>query len=174
MQVEGTLVLVDLLRDFVEPDGALTCGPDGLEATHRAAHYLALWREKGLPVIHLMDRHRPDDQEFLVWPPHCVEGTPGAQPHPDVEPRPGEVVIPKRRYSGFFGTDLDNLLREQGTKTINLVGVCTNICVLYTAADAKMRGYDVRVLEDACASYDPDAHRFAIREMKDTLKVRVT
>lgn len=173
MQPEGGLVLVDLVRDFVDPDGVLSCGADGQAAVQAAAAHLGAWREARLPVIHITDRHRPDDREFQYWPPHAVEGTPGAEIHPLVAPVPGETVIPKRRFSAFFGTDLDNLLRESGIQKLSICGVCTNICVLYTAVDAQMRGYDVTILSDACASYARKAHSFALGELRDTIKVHV-
>lgn len=173
MKVEGALLLVDLVRDFIDPGGALSCGQDGLAAAERAARHLEAFRRAGLPVIHVTDRHRPDDREFRYWPPHCVEGTWGAEIHPLVAPLAGETVVPKRRFSGFFGTDLDNVLRELGVRTVSIAGVCTNICVLYTSVDAQMRGYDVRVLQDACASYDGRAHAFALSELANTIKVEV-
>jgi nicotinamidase/pyrazinamidase len=130
-------------------------------------------RREGWPVVWVCDRHQPDDSEFQVWPAHCVAGTRGAELVPPLEPREGEKVVPKRRYSGFFGTDLDLYLREQGVDEVVLAGVCTNICVLYTAADARMRGYRVTVLRDAVASFDRDAHQWALRELERTLGAKV-
>ena len=169
----GALVIVDLIEDFVDPEGALSCGDAGLRAAERAGEHLKAWRAEGLPVFHVTDRHRPDDAEFRFWPPHAVEGTWGARIHRSVTPAPGELIVPKRRFSGFFGTDLDGLLRESDLHELSICGVCTNICVLYTSVDAQMRGYDVSVLADACASYDAQAHAFALRELRDTIKVHV-
>jgi nicotinamidase/pyrazinamidase len=77
-----------------------------------------------------------------------------------------EKALPKRRYSGFFGTDLDLRLRENGIKTIILVGVLTDICVMYTSADASARGYEVIVIKDATGSTSRENHEFAIEHMK--------
>ncbi|HCC32778.1 MAG TPA: nicotinamidase, partial [Clostridiales bacterium] len=88
-------------------------------------------------------------------------------------PQPGDRVIAKRRFSGFAGTDLDLTLREKAITRLKLTGVCTNICVLYTAADARMRGYAVDVVADAVASFDDDAHRWALRELEKTLGARL-
>ena len=83
-------------------------------------------------------------------------------------------MIPKRRYSGFFGTDLDITLREREIDTLRLVGDCTNICVLYTAAEARYRDYAVEVPADCVATFDPDAHTFALKQMQTVLGANVT
>lgn len=163
------LLVIDMLNDFIAPDGALTCGPAGeaivsAVAAHRAVHRLA-----GSTIIYVCDRHRSDDAEFRMFPPHCIAGTPGAEIVAALAPEAGEIVIPKRRYSGFFGTELDLTLRELGTTELFLVGVCTNICVQYTAADARNRGYGVSVYRDAVASFDAAAHDMALAQMESVL-----
>lgn len=167
------LVVIDMLRDFVDEGGSLYCGPAASALVVPLASQVAEARQDGVPVIYVCDRHRPDDPEFAMFPPHCVEGTPGAEVVSDLAPRPGDRVIPKRRFSGFFGTDLDLTLRELGVSRLRLVGVCTNICVLYTAADARMRGYDVEVPAGGVASFDEEAHRWALGQMEKVLGVRV-
>jgi nicotinamidase-related amidase len=121
------------------------------------------------PVIHLTDNHSPDDAEFEMFPPHALAGSTGARIIPELGPFKDDVVIPKRRYSGFFGTDLDITLRERGIDTLRLVGDCTNICVLYTAADARNLAYAVEVVRDGVTSFDEEAHRAALRELEKTL-----
>ena len=76
-------------------------------------------------------------------------------------------------YSGFFGTDLDITLRERGIDTLRLVGDCTNICVLYTAADARNLGYEVEVLREGVTSFDEEAHHDALRELEKTLGAKI-
>lgn len=168
------LVVVDMLVDFVDPGGRLFCGEAARAIIPRIGEELDAARASGETVIYLCDRHRPGDAEFTLFPPHCLEGTRGAEVCPELEPQAGDRVIPKRRFSGFSGTDLDLTLREQGVDEITLVGVCTNICVLYTAADARMRGYAVTVPADAVASFDDEAHRYALRELEKTLGAVIT
>jgi nicotinamidase/pyrazinamidase len=108
-----------------------------------------------------------------MFPSHCVTGTPGADVVDELKPRPGDKIIPKRRYSGFFQTDLDLTLRELGVDEIVLVGVCTNICCLYTAADARNLNYKVTAVRDAMSSFDEAAHEYALKEMEKTLGVTV-
>lgn len=167
------LLVIDMLRDFVAEDGRLYCGAAASALVERVAGEIAEARRLGMPVIYVCDRHRPGDPEFAMFPAHCLEGSPGAEVVPALAPRPGDVVIPKRRFSGFFATDLDLTLRELGVTGVRLVGVCTNICVLYTAADARMRGYRVEVPRDRVASFDGDAHLWALDQMEKVLGVRV-
>ena len=127
----------------------------------------------GVPVLYLKDDHLTDDAEFAQFPPHAIAGTKGAEIVPELAPHDGDVVIPKRRYSGFFGTDLDITLRERDVDTLRLVGDCTNICVLYTAADARNLGYAVEVVERGVTSFDEQAHRHALRELEKTLGAKV-
>jgi len=167
------LLVVDCLNDFLDLKGALHCGEDGRRAIPGIAREIARARSVGEPVLYACDRHRPADDEFELYPAHCLEGSWGAEIVPELRPATGEVVIPKRRFSAFFGTDLELTLREAGVTSLRIVGVCTNICVLYTAADARMRGFPVGVVADAVASFDPEAHRFALGQLRDVLKVTI-
>ncbi len=159
------LIIVDMLNDFVDSRGTLVVpAAEGLIPVQRKL--LDAARESGMVVLYLADHHRPDDPEFKMWPPHAVEGTWGAQVVPELAPRDNGRVIPKRRYSGFFGTDLDLTLREAGATTIVLVGVLTDICVMYTSADASARAYRVIVVRDATASTSEEAHQFALKHVE--------
>jgi len=169
----SALLIIDMLVDFISPSGALYVGENGRKIIPSINFYLEKARRERMPVIYLCDHHRPDDPEFTMFPPHCVEGTPGAEVIPELRPQRGELVIPKRRYSGFYGTDLDLSLRELEVKELILTGVCTNICILYTAADARMRNYKVIVPGDGVASFNEEAHQFALRELTQTLGVKV-
>jgi nicotinamidase-related amidase len=171
--MKSALLVVDCLNDFLDLAGALNCGASGRAVIPAIAREIAQARQGGEPVIYACDAHRPDDAEFALFPPHCLAGGWGAEVVPELRPEPGERVLPKRRFSAFFGTDLDLALREGGVEALRIVGVCTNICVLYTTADARMRGYEVTVPADAVASFDPDAHRFALGQLRDVLKAKV-
>lgn len=171
--MKKALLVIDMLDDFLKEDGALTIG-DGKAVTQNVKSRLEEWRsEEGGPVIYIMDRHRPDDAEFQMFPPHCIEGERGAEVIAELAPRKEDFLIYKRRYSAFFGTDLDLTLRELEVNELELVGVCTQICVLYTAADARMLNYGVTVRRKCVDSFDREAHRFALREMEKTLGVKV-
>ncbi len=166
------LLVIDMLNDFLHPEGALFIG-DSQNLIERVAEAVAQHRSAGNPIIYILDRHLPQDAEFNMFPPHCLMGEWGSEVVDELTPGPGDITVPKRRYSAFFGTDLDLTLRELGVSRLELAGVCTQICVLYTAADARMRGYGVTLHRDRVASFDQQAHQFALGELETTLGAQV-
>ncbi len=167
------LVIIDMLNDFIRPEGALYCGKAAEEIVPNIAQRLEQARGAGETVIYVCDNHRPDDPEFQIWPAHCVAGTWGAQVIDELKPREEDVIIPKRRYSAFFGTDLLLHLRERGIEVLELCGVCTNICVLYTAADARNLAYAVEVHPRRVATFDDQAQEWALKQLKEVLGVKL-
>ncbi len=168
------LIVVDMLVDFIDPDGALYIGPVAEDLVSEVGAKLESSRADGDMVIYICDRHLESDREFEIFPPHSVEGSGGDQIIEKLAPQPGERVISKRRFSAFFGTDLDLTLREKEITEIELVGCVTNICILYTAMDARALNYRVDVSPGAVASFDREAHNFALKEMEKTLGVNLT
>ncbi len=169
------LLVIDMLNDFIQEEGALSVGPVGKQIISPIQERLQEYREQEEIILYVADHHVPDDQEFNMFPPHCIQENYGAEIVPELQPRErtSERVILKRRFSAFFGSDLDLTLREKKIEKLEITGVCTNICVLYTAADARMLNYEVEVRADAVASFDQEAHNFALKEMENTLGVKV-
>lgn len=167
------LLVIDMLEDFINPRGKLYCGKSAEKIVPFIKKEIENTRKKGIPIIYICDRHLPSDPEFKMFPAHCVVNTPGAEIINELFPKEDEYVIFKRRFSGFFQTDLDLTLRELKVSDLILTGVCTNICVLYTAADARMLNYNVTVLKNCVASYDKKAHNFALKEMEKVLGVQI-
>lgn len=163
------LLVIDMLKDFIYDDGALTTGEPGQKIVGFIGQKIEEFREQGYPIVFVCDNHEPDDKEFDMFQPHCVAGTSGSEIINELPVQQGDKIIKKRRYSAFFGTELDLYLREKGVSEIYLVGVCTNICVLYTAADARNLNYQVSIYENGVASFDAEAHRFALQEAGTTL-----
>lgn len=129
-------------------------------------------KAKGSHIIFLADSHDPDDEEFQMFPPHCIRGTEEAEIIPELREFADEV-IPKTRFSGFYGTNLDERLRELNPDKIIAVGNCTDICVMHTVADARNRDYPVGVPADCVATFDQEAHRFALQHMEKILGAKV-
>ncbi len=171
--IKKALLIIDMLNDFIRENGKLYIGNDGEKIISPIQKELERFRQGKKPVFYICDCHRPDDKEFNLFPPHCLSETEGANIIEELKPSKDDFIIHKRRYSGFFQTDLDISLREEGIIELELVGVCTNICVLYTAASARMLDYKVTVLKDAVASFDQGAHDFALKQMKDILGVEI-
>ena len=163
------LIVIDMLKDFIQEGGALETGSAGRDIIPFVKEKIQEFRESGYPIIYVCDNHEIDDKEFQMFPPHCVKDTEGSKIIPELEVLERDKIIKKRRYSAFYGTDLDLFLRDNQVEEIYLVGVCTNICVLYTAADARNISYKVNIYKDGVASFDEEAHKFALKELENTL-----
>jgi len=161
-----TLIIVDMLNDFIDPKGALYCGSSSRTIVpfirERLDHYR---RQNGL-IIFLQDAHDPDDKEFEKFPPHCIKGTWGDRIIDELSPLAGEHIIPKKRYSGFYETNLGALLRSYCIDTVEVVGVCTSICVMDTVGGLSNRDYSVVVPEKGVADLDPNFHHFSLKRME--------
>lgn len=168
------LLVIDMLEDFVRPGAPLEV-PWTRRILPALRRRIDAARKRGELVVYLCDSHRKNDPEFsrMGWPPHAVSGTPGAAVVGEISPQPGDVVVEKRSYSGFYRSGLSSVLRRRGVRTLSLSGCVTNICVLYTAADAAMRGFDVTVEERFVAGLDSSSHMFALDQMETVLGVRV-
>lgn len=171
---DRALLVIDMLEDFVRPGAPLEV-PWARRILPALRRRIRAARKRGERVVYLCDSHRKNDPEFtrMGWPPHAVAGTPGAAVVGEISPEPGDVVVEKNTYSGFHRTGLASLLRRHRIRALSLTGCVTNICVLYTAADAAMRGYDVTVEERLVAGLDPESHAFALGQMETVLGVRV-
>jgi nicotinamidase/pyrazinamidase len=116
-------------------------------------------RRAGDELIFLADTHDPNDREFEIFPVHCVRGTAEADVVPELQPfLEDATLLRKRRYSGFFETDLEQRLRTARPGQVTVVGVCTDICVLHTVADLRNRDYRVVVPAEAVATFDAPGH----------------
>lgn len=149
------LILVDVLDGFFDPDGSMYYpGVEDVLGPLRAL--LSRARDRDCMVVHAVERHRPGlaDFEQPRLPAHCITGDHDARYHPGFEPadRPREIELPKRRYSAFFATDLDLLLREQHIATVVVAGVKTNVCIRATIQDAFASGYEVLLPRQATSS----------------------
>ena len=151
------VLVVDMLNDFCVDGGAMVLpGADALYGPQKSL--ICAVRETGGVVAFLNDCHRPElrrDREFLKREPHCMEGTWGAEVVAALDQKSGDLHIPKRRFSGFFNTDLDLSLKDMEVDTVIVIGVVTNICVRATVHDAFFHGYTVIVPEDCVAATGP-------------------
>ncbi len=165
MENQKTAVLVvDMLNDFVT--GALQC-ERGKAIVPKTAQLLSEARKNGVVVIFCNDAHQKGiDREFQIWGEHAVAGTPGAEVIPELELCEKDYVVPKKRYSGFFQTDLDIRLRELGIETVIMTGLHTHMCVRHTSADAFCLGYDVAVATDATDSFTEEDYCNGIAYLK--------
>jgi len=159
------MIVVDMQNDFVAPGAPLET-PAARAMVPKLSEALKLCRRAGVRVIYTAHSHRRDGCDMGLFddihPPIAmrnavIDDTPGVNIYADLAPAAGEHVIKKHRYSGFFGTDLDIILREWGVDTVIISGTTTENCCHATARDAMFRNYRVVFLSDATATYDyPD------------------
>ncbi len=145
------LIIVDMLEDFV--DGALA-NPKAQAIVPHLQRLLAHAREAGWVVVFSNDAHHSDDPELKVWGPHAMAGSPGAQVIAALTPRAGEIISPKRVYSAFDFTGLDEQLKARGVTEVVVAGQHTHICVRHTSYGALIRGYDIIVASDAVCAFE--------------------
>lgn len=169
--MKPALLIIDMQNDGIKPESRLyTPGARGLVPVINKLANAA--RTSGAPVIWIIQEHRRQlvdfGREADISPVHCVEGTTGADLIEGLERLGGDYTVIKRRYSGFYNTDLEILLRCLGVDTVIVTGIITDGCVLMTAMDAHARDFYLRVVEDACATTDDEAHRAALHIMART------
>lgn len=170
---ETALIVVDMQNDFVEPEGALFV-PEAPKTLPAIRRLLERAREAGVKVVYTQDWHPEDDPEFKIWPRHVVQGTWGAQIVDELRPLPGETVLPKARYDGFYGTPLDHLLHLWGIKNVVVVGTVANICVLHTAGSAALRWYTVVLPEDGISALTPFDRESTLRQVSFLYQGKIT
>lgn len=152
------LILVDVINSFYEA-GQANYYP-GVEQTLPAlARLRDVARERDTLLVHAVERHYRGlaDFEFSKLPRHHQNGAHDAEFFPGFAPedRDREIVVPKRRYSAFYATDLDLTLREQGIERVVIAGVKTNVCIRASVQDAFAGGFEVIVPREATNSNRP-------------------
>lgn len=164
------LIVVDMLNDFINQGGAFDCGKKAREIVPFILRKIGEFVKLGLPIIFLMDTHDPQDLEFQRFPVHCVFGTKGAELIQEIEDLIDEysfaIKVPKSSNNGFFRTNLNSILKDLKPKQVEIVGVCTNICILHTVGELRNRNYNVLIFRDGVASFDPNAHLWALNQME--------
>lgn len=140
------LIIIDLQNDYYE--GGRWTLHNINQASANAQRVLASAREQGLPVIHV-------HHEFEIEnPPFFEPGTVGAEIHKDLTPAAGEATVLKHQVNSFQGTDLKEKLDALGVSEVTLVGAMSHMCIDAAARAAADFGYQVTVIEDACAARD--------------------
>lgn len=167
---ETAVVVVDMQKDFTYrgsfSDRLGVNLTDVDPVVERLAAFLVEARRHGVTVVHA---HSNYDDAFMSAPMHerlyrlrlekyCQSGTEGIEPHPDLVPQPGDLVITKHRFSAFFGTDLDMVLRNRGIQTVIITGTTTAGCVDATAREGYFRDYYIVVGSDLVCGATPEGH----------------
>ena len=165
---QSALLVIDMVKDFTDEKG-LVFYPQNRIILPRIQNLLDHARKQDVLIIFLQHCYRKDkyDKNLLTMRPNCIEGSGGEDIDPMLTVDPvKDYVIKKRRYSGFFGTDLDLVLREHDIRNVILVGTKTNCCIRATATDAYYLNYSVLVLSDCVATNDEVVNKVNLQDIQ--------
>ena len=171
LEENSALLVIDIQQeDFVEMHESNLDAPEWT-CIRNARRVLDVFRAQERPVIHIKEVHRPDMVDFGreldgSEGVHCIETSPNTDYAWLTYPIEGEYRISKRRYSAFFGTDLEILLKGLRVDTLYLIGGLTDVCIHYTAVDAHQHDYHIRVVTDAVAGSSDEAHKYALKAIQ--------
>ncbi len=157
----SVLLVVDMQRFFLDAASpTFTCG--GVAILPTVKRLMDAFRQANRPVIFTQHVHHPGDLDSGImgwwWEGKCLEGSPESEAHPELAPLPGEKIVFKHRYSAFYNTDLETVLRCLKVEDIVISGVMTNLCCESTARDAYYRDYRVFFPADGTGSISEEMH----------------
>lgn len=169
MEVVGNpvLVVVDIQGISSGTSTGIPTMGGGTERLPRVINLVNECRERGVPVVFIQEVHKPSLVDIGreldgAEGPHCIEGDPRTEIAAGLDPRPEEFVVRKRRYSAFFGTELEIVLKGYKADTLFLVGGLTDVCIHYTAVDAHQHDYHIKVITDLVGGSSRAAHDAAL------------
>lgn len=166
---KSALLVIDMQNDFLDPKGPFRDRdengmPDMLIPNVLAC--ISKARGKNMPIIHIYQEHRVGlvdfGRELDCSLPHCIEGTWGAEIISQIKVGSTDYRVIKRRFSGFFATDLDLLLKGLAVKTLYMCGIAGDGCVRATAVDAHQLNYKIHLIQDAVAGLTRDSCKWAL------------
>jgi len=162
---KSALMVIDMQKFFLDPDSpTFTCG--GIAILPNVKNLIDSFRRAGRPVIYTRHVHHPDGLDAGImgwwWDGMCIDGSPESAVHDDIAPLSNEKVIDKHRYSSFYNTDLETVLRCLGIEDLVVTGIMTNMCCESTARDAYYRDYRVFFPADGTGAINEEMHRASL------------
>jgi nicotinamidase-related amidase len=158
------LLIIDMINGF-DFEGAEALRPKAKQAAEAILALRDQADAADFPIVYVNDNFG----EWHSEKSKLVERAGGRLPAPGLAPRDGDYFIIKPQFSGFYSTNLPVLLPKLGVRRLVLTGVATDICILFTAADAHMRDYAVWVPEDAVAAESDERHAAALAILRDRM-----
>ena len=163
---KSAMLIIDMQNAFIHSEGSLSKMGLDTSRTSIVIEPIRLlkqkFKEQNLPVIYIQHTHRPDRKDAgliaEVFPPimnlgHCFDGSWDAEFIEELKPDKDDYIIKKHRFSAFYNTQLEDVLRGVGVETLVVTGIATNVCVESTIRDAFYRDYNVFVPREATASF---------------------
>lgn len=174
----NVILVVDMLRGF--RDIGNLANPRMERIIPNIENLVKRKTKEGWKIIFLADNHSENDEEFKLFPVHCVQGTEETEIIQELQKFvPTGIIVHKTIYSGFHGTNLGKIIDQEKPETVIVAGVCTDICVFFTAYDLVRLGYKVIVPRDAVETYNIPGHnateinRIFLEHMKNILGVKI-
>jgi nicotinamidase-related amidase len=161
LEPKRALLVVDMIVDYLTPGRPLEV-PRARDIVPAIAARLEAARKEGVPVVYIVDQHKPGDADLALWGAHAIEGTEGDEVWPALAPKPGDRIVHKPTYSAFSRSELDHVLAELAVDTLVLTGCLTEIGLFCTAKDALERGFAVELPRDAQAGSSASTERVAL------------
>ncbi len=155
------LMVIDMQKFFLDPESpTYTCGGEAI--IPNVKNLIGAFRRANSPIIYTKHVHHPDNLDAGImgwwWEGMCLEGSPESEIHDELTPLPNEKVVQKHRYSAFYNTDLETILRCLKIEDIVITGIMTNMCCESTARDAYYRDYRVFFPADSTGSINERMH----------------
>ena len=166
--MKPAVIVVDMLKDNLKESPRNPYLQEGRDIIPNLQRLLEESRKREFPIIFACDSFLKEDFIFKGrMKVHSLRGTRGAEVVDDLKPRPTDIILPKRRFSAFFKTDLDQTLRVLGVDTIIVTGITTEVCVLTTVMDGLSHDFSVILLEDCSASRSKEFHQGCLDLYRD-------
>lgn len=166
--MKPAIIVVDMIKDNLKEGSRHPIALEARRIVPNLQRLLAESRRRGFPVIFACDSFLRDDFIFKGrMKVHAVRGTVGSEVIEELAPHPNDIVLPKRRFSAFYKTDLDQTLRVLGVDTIVVTGITTEVCVLMTALDGLCSDFCAILLEDCTASKNVAIHDTCLQLYRD-------
>ena len=153
------LLIIDLVNDTLDLTNHFPITPLAYRIIEPINRLMAVFHQQGWPVIFSTDDYHADDFIFSEsMPPHSISGTKGAEIATELHRRKDDLWLPKPRFSAFFGTDLDQRLRQLGVTLCAVTGVATHFCVMTTIMDALCHDFKAVLVEDCTTAFSEIIH----------------
>ena len=159
-KMKAAVIIIDITKEAVSENSELAITRYSKEIIPKINRLTKYARVNSIPVIFSMDSFMRGDFIFQGrLKEKSIRGTSGAEVADDLDQSDSDMYVPKRRFSAFFKTDLDQTLRLYRVDTVIVTGISSHWCVLNTVMDALANDFRVYVIEDCCAAYKHDVHR---------------
>ncbi len=157
--MKPALIIVDMLKSTFEDHKDIPLAGYARAFVPQLNIWIDRFHRDGFPVLFACDSFIENDFIFTgKMKPHSLRGTRGEEVIDELHRQEGDIVLPKRRFSAFFKTDIDQTLRTLGVDTAVVAGIATHVCILTTALDAVANDFNAVILEDCCAAHKPEYH----------------